>query len=312
MIVCVTLNPCLDRTLTVGAWQPGDLVRGGTLREVAGGKGNNVARALSRLGRPAVPATFLGGELGARCEVLLRGEDHLNPVVIATASTTRAILTVHTRGTPLQTAFFDPDPEITEIEAHMLARVVEKMLDGRRARALTLSGSSPAVATHELYRDMIALAHAHEVPVFLDTYGPALDAVRGPWPTVIKINRREASIFLMRPAPTDQDLWRLLETWAGQGVKASLVTDGANPVLVMHGGTAYRAIPPAIQPVNPIGSGDCLLAGLVDGWLRELEPEAWIRRGVAAAVANALVWDSGAIDADSVARLEAGVKVEKC
>lgn len=312
MIVCVTLNPCLDRTLTVAPWRPGDLVRGGTLREVAGGKGNNVARALARLGRSAVPATFLGGEMGARCEVLLRSQDHLDPVVIATTSTTRAILTVNTRGTPLQTAFFDPDPEITEIEAHMLARVVEKMLDGRRVKALTLSGSSPAASTHELYRDMIGLAQARDVPVFLDTYGPALDAVRGPWPSVIKINRREAGIFLMRQDPTDRDLWRLLETWSGQGVKAGLVTDGANPVLVMHEATAFRAIPPAIQPVNPIGSGDCLLAGLVDGWLAGLDPETWIRHGVAAAVANALVWDSGAIDAESVARLVGDVKIEKC
>ncbi len=312
MIVCVTLNPCLDRTLTVAPWRPGDLVRGGTLREVAGGKGNNVARALSRLGRSAVPATFLGGELGARCESLLRGQDRLDPVIIATASTTRAILTVHTRGTAEQTAFFDPDPEITETEAHLLVRVVEKMLDGRRARALALSGSSPAAATHGLYRDMTALAADRGVPVFLDTYGPALDAVRGPWATVIKINRREASIFLMRPDPSDQDLWRLLETWSGQGVKSALVTDGANPILILHEGSAYRAIPPAIEPVNTIGSGDCLLAGLIDGRLSGLEPLAWIRRGVAAAVANALVWDSGAIDADSVARLEDRVQIEKC
>ena len=53
MILCVTLNPCLDKTLTVPPWRPGDLVRGTAVREVVGGKGNNVARALQRLGRDA-------------------------------------------------------------------------------------------------------------------------------------------------------------------------------------------------------------------------------------------------------------------
>ena len=52
MILCITLNPCLDKTLTVPPWRPGDLVRGVAIREVVGGKGNNVARALQRLGGP--------------------------------------------------------------------------------------------------------------------------------------------------------------------------------------------------------------------------------------------------------------------
>ncbi len=61
MILCVTLNPCLDKTLTVPPWRPGDMVRGRAVREVVGGKGNNVARALSRLGREAAPGHVSGG-----------------------------------------------------------------------------------------------------------------------------------------------------------------------------------------------------------------------------------------------------------
>src|SRR4051794_13967124 len=72
MILCVTLNPCLDKTLTVPPWRPGDNVRGTAVREVVGGKGNNVARALIRLGRPVRPVTFFGGAVGARCEELMR------------------------------------------------------------------------------------------------------------------------------------------------------------------------------------------------------------------------------------------------
>jgi 1-phosphofructokinase family hexose kinase len=304
MILCVTLNPCIDKTLTVPPWQPGDNVRGTALREVVGGKGNNVARALTRLGRTARPVTFLGGPLAGYCEDLLRREDGLDPLVTPTEAPTRTILTVRTQVSDAQSAFFDPDPAITPAEAEALVHRVEGALAVGGVSALTLSGSSPAPATHEIYSELIALAAARRVPVFLDTYGPALNAVWGFWPDVIQLNRREAGIRLRVERPADDDVLGLLAEWAGLGVGVALVTDGPNPVLARAGNRTWRIRPPAIQPVNPIGSGDCLLAGLVDAWLAGQDPEAMLRRGVACAVANALVWDAGAIDAVAVRRWE--------
>ena len=81
-------------------------------------------------------------------------------------------------------------------------------------------------------------------------------------------------------------------------------------MLVQHRGRRLRAIPPAIEPVNPIGSGDSLLAGLTDAWLAGLDPEARVRRALACAVANALVWDAGAIDPEEVRRREGSIVIE--
>ena len=74
------------------------------------------------------------------------------------------------------------------------------------------------------------------------------------------------------------------------------MTDGPNPVLIQFREKRFRAIPPAIQAVNPIGSGDSLLAGVVDGWLAGMETEAMVRHAIGCAVANASVWDAGAVD----------------
>lgn len=310
MILCVTLNPCLDKTLTVPAWRPGDSVRGTDVREVVGGKGNNVARALTRLGRTARPVTFLGGPVGEHCAALLRGDDGLDPLVTPTASSTRVILTVRTGDTAEQTAFFDPDPAITSTEAEALLHRVQGALTEGGVSALTLSGSSPSPATHGLYSDLIALARARKVPVFLDTYGPALDAIWGFWPEAIQLNRREAGIHLRRPSPTEADLFGLLDRWARHGVACGVVTDGPHNAWVRLRGRLYRVIPPVVTPVNPIGSGDSLLAGLADGWLSGLEPEALIRHAFGCAVANALVWDAGSVDPDEAARQASAVTVE--
>ena len=309
MILCVTLNPCLDKTLETPAWRPGDNVRGRGLREVVGGKGNNVARALKRLGRTARPVTFLGGSVGAHCEALLREADGLDPIVSPTSAPTRVILTVRGEGTD-STAFFDPDPAITPTEAADLLHRVEGALTAGGVEAIALSGSSPSPATHELYSELIAMARARKVPAFLDTYGPPLDAIWGFWPEAMQLNRREAGLHLRDPEPTDADLMGLLRRWSGHGVKVAVVTDGPGRVHALVDGRPYRAHPPGIEVVNPIGSGDCLLAGLIDARLRGLDAEATLRHALGCASANARVWDAGAIDPAAASGDAEAVRIE--
>ena len=312
MILCVTLNPCLDKTLVVPPWRPGDAIRGTAVREVVGGKGNNVARALKRLGRPARPVMFLGGPLRDHCEALLRRDDALEPLVTPTTASTRVILTIRTEGSDDQTAFFDPDPEISDAEAAALYHRVEGAIASEGVELITLSGSSPGPAADGLYSDLIALARAQRIPILLDTYGAALDAIWGFWPDVMQLNRREAATHLRRPLRDlrDDDVFSLLDEWTRHGVRLSLVTDGPGPVLAQARGRSYRAEPAAVDVVNPIGSGDSPLAGLADAWLAGLEPAAMIRRALACAAVNAAVWDAGALDAEEVRRLEPAITIE--
>jgi 1-phosphofructokinase family hexose kinase len=316
MILCVTLNACLDKTLTVPTWTPGHSVRGSAVREVVGGKGNNVARALKRLGREARPVTFLGGDTGRRCEAILRAEDGLDPIAVATQAATRVILTVRTEGdeTGVPTAFFDPDPVITEDESQALHRAMDEAIQAGGVEMVTLSGSSPSESTDSVYSDLIGLARRHGVPVCLDTYGRALEAIWGFWPDVMQLNRREASGALGRPVEsvTDEDVLGVLADWARHGVRVGVVTDGPNAILAFVRGVYYRVLPAAVdQVVNPIGSGDSLLAGLADGWLAGLEAEALLRHAAACAGSNAGTWDAGAIDREAVAALEPTVRVER-
>jgi 1-phosphofructokinase family hexose kinase len=314
MILCVTLNPCLDKTLTVPAWNPGDSVRGQAVREVVGGKGNNVARALARLGRPSRPATFFGGPTGRRCEALLRSDDGLDPIAVETESPTRVILTVRTEASDGQTAFFDPDPAITESEALALHQAVSDALRAGGVAMLTLSGSSPSTLTDSLYSDLIGVARGQRVPVALDTYGRALEAIWGFWPDLMQMNRREAAGAVGKPggSVTDDDVLGLLGEWSRHGVRVGVVTDGPGPVLAFVRGRFYRVTPPAIDPVvNPIGSGDSLLAGLADGWLGGLEAEALLQHAVACAASNVMTWDAGAIDRETVATIAPTVAIAR-
>ena len=158
MNLCVTLNPCLDKTLVVPPWTPGEhQVRGRSFGQVVGGKGVNVARALRRLRVRAQPALFLGGELGQLCQRLLREQDGFEPLVTWTQSPTREILTVRTEDTADQTAFFDPNPAILPGERDEFA---EKLVDAFAAGVAwcAMSGSSPCRETDDLYAVLVRQA----------------------------------------------------------------------------------------------------------------------------------------------------------
>jgi len=302
-VYCLTSNPCLDKTLTVPTWQPGDNVRGTAVREVVGGKGNNVARASKRLGMNARPVTFLGGATGLRCRELLVQDDGFDPVVIDSSAETRTILTVRTGETADQTAFFDPDPLISAEEAATMRGTIEKALHSSRVRALTLSGTSPSANTHGLYADCIAMARRAGVPVLLDTYGPSLESASASVPDVVQTNRKEAAgILNVSPERlTEADAFEWLAGWVARGTRLALMTQGPDAVLAASREGFWRVIVPRIEPVvNPIGSGDCVLAGLCLGVLKRESVPAILKLAVACGVANVAVWDAGAIDPGSV------------
>jgi fructose-1-phosphate kinase PfkB-like protein len=125
----------------------------------------------------------------------------------------------------------------------------------------------------------------------------------------MQLNRREAAAHVGVGTATDADIWRLLDRWSRRGVRLALVTDGPHPVLIQSQVRRIRAVPPQINVVNAVGSGDSLLAGVVDAWLAGNEPEQIIRHGIACACANAATWDAGAIDIHEVSELERRVSV---
>jgi sugar/nucleoside kinase (ribokinase family) len=74
-----------------------------------------------------------------------------------------------------------------------------------------------------------------------------------------------------------------------RGAGSVVVTQGKGPVWIMEGASAWELTPPSVAPVvNPIGSGDCLAAGLALGLARGDSLLDAARLGIAAAAANVM------------------------
>lgn len=290
MNICVTLNACLDKTLVVPPWVSGEhQVRGRAFEQVVGGKGVNVARALRRLGHAALPALFLGGEVGQLCYRLLREQDGFEPVVIWTQSPTREVLTVRTEDTADQTAFFDPNPAILPAERDELADKLGQLF-AAGAGWCAMSGSSPSAATDVLYATLVQRAKAAAVRTLVDTYGACLSAALHAAPDVVKLNRQECEQVLGLQLDSAESIRTALQQLRRSGTAYAAVTFGPRGMAAAWDGTTMAWKPPTIRVVNPIGAGDAMTAGLIDALSRGLEPAQAFRWAMACAVASVEHW----------------------
>jgi len=305
MILTVTLNPCVDKSmalerLTVGAFN--DAVEA---HDVAGGKGTNVARMAKHLGAPVKSLVLLGGESGHLVERLIRARDGIEPLVVWTQAPTRNIVTMYERDRKRATAYVEPNPRITESEAAELMDRYAAALDD--AEIVCFGGSAPDRVLDDAYRQMIEQAKGRGIRTILDSRGEALRLGVQAAPFMVKPNVAETEHLLESPVPDEEARWRAVEWYRGLGIEIIALSLGRAGAIIDWQGRRWRAAPPPIHEVNPVGSGDCLVAGFACGLLWGWGPEQTIRLAIAAGAANAAVWDAASPSRADVEALMPGV-----
>ncbi len=259
MIVTLTLNPSVDRTVEVETLARGEVMRALRVRVDPGGKGINVSRALAAHGIPTRAVVTVGGAEGEHLVTLLRGTGiEIVPVPIQGAI--RSNITVaEPDGTT--TKFNEPGAQLSSEE---LAAVVAAVRDAvASAEWLVASGSLPTGTAATFYADLVEMLAGSATRVAVDTSGPALEAVLASRPTLVKPNRDELGEVTGRRLTTIADVveaaGRLRDLGAGM-VLASLGADGA--VLVDEDGAIHGRTPP-VPPLSSVGAGDAMLAGFL-------------------------------------------------
>jgi tagatose 6-phosphate kinase len=307
MILCVTLNPVLDTTFFVDEMRPVYRTEAQRVTYVAGGKGNNVARALGVLGEPAHALVALGGDTGRHVANLLAAEG-----IAATpawrSGETRLQLTVVDRAL-VQRAFCAPAAPFTAADRAELRRRFEDLLPG--ADAVCLCGSAPDVMSAGLVPELLALARDHGLPTLLDSSGEGLRQGVTAAPRIIKVNLAEAEALLGRRLVTPNQQTAALDELRQWGSDWSVLTLGEQGALFAVGERHWSARPPKVAAINPIGSGDAMTAGLMAGLVRGLPPAECFRLGMAAAAANTLTWDACRFDAAAVEALLLQIQMDE-
>ncbi|MGY2876011.1 1-phosphofructokinase [Marmoricola sp. URHA0025 HA25] len=281
MIITVTLNPSLDRTLQVRRLLRGEVQRAVLTHNDPGGKGVNVARALSAHGTPVVSVLLVGGSTGTALAAQLTeaGVDH---VAVPGRHRTRANVSI-----------VEPDGTTTKINEPGVA------LDPDELRAVTdaviahvspgdwvvTAGSVAPGQDPEVYAVIGNAARAAGAHWAVDTSGPALAASLAAGPDLVKPNREELSEVLGAPLDTLTSVVDACRDLVAGTERTLLCSLGADGAVLVESGHAWYASGPRVQVENTVGAGDALLAGYLHGLTVEGTTAAGLRAGVAWATA---------------------------
>jgi 1-phosphofructokinase family hexose kinase len=311
MIVTVTLNAAVDRTLTVPNFQTGHRHRASASLTSAGGKGINVARALKRLDSPVIATGLAGGRTGDRIIDELASEAILNDFVrISDESRTSTALVDSTAGTLSEVYEWGPAVRPEELEVlldklHYLSRV---------ASYVVFSGSLPRDVEDDFYAEAIRDLNKRGVHCVLDTEGEPLRVGVDAEPFLVSPNQREAESLVGQEFSDDEDFLVALDAIADLGARNVLITQETSCFGLFREEKTlrrFRASIPRIEPVAPVGAGDVLLAGFLAARFNSAPFDDALRQAIGCAAASVVELGPGRFDPREAQRLAASVELEE-
>jgi 1-phosphofructokinase family hexose kinase len=287
LIVTLTLNPAIDRVISVDRLAFEDRAYINSSHESPGGRGLNASCVIHSFGGDTMAVLVSGGETGQRLEQLLGGCG-FKTAVVPVQNAIRTNLTITDRH-GLTVNLNEAGPKVSKAEVAKIERVVRQTL--KHASWLMLCGSIPPGVPSSFYARLIAMAREKRVKTLLHADGDALREGIEVRPTVVTPNQHEAERLLGRTLLTRThylDAAQQIRAMGPESVVLSLGSRGA--VGAFESGLA-EALAPRIDAISPIGAGDALSAAFT--WAssrkpgRAASPEDAMRWGVAAGTASA-------------------------
>jgi 1-phosphofructokinase family hexose kinase len=311
MIVTVTLNAAIDRTLTVPNFQRGQRHRASAGVALAGGKGINVARALKALGVPVVATGLAGGITGTRIVEELTGEAILNDFVRIDGESRTSTAVVDPTG-ETYTEINEWGPAVGDEELGVLLEKLRYLTQG--AELVVFAGSLPRDVADDFYAEAIRELTRRQVAVALDCEGEPLRLGVEAEPFLVSPNQVEAEALVGQEFHDDEDFLLALDRIAEMGARNVLITTETGCVALLREereAQRYRATAPALEPVSTVGSGDALLGGYLAARHNGRTHDEALRAAVATGAASTLEVGAGRFDVRQAARLQAGVDISE-
>jgi 1-phosphofructokinase len=257
MILTLTPNPSVDRTVFLDTLTLGSVNRSTRSWNEPSGKGINVALALLSHGKKVRAVLPVGGSVGAQLrQMLSRAELDTARIPIAGEIRTNISL-AQPDGTV--TKINETGPRLDQTEVDALIDAVAQHLDG--ADWLVCGGSLPAGVPDDFYATLVELAHHKGVPVVVDSSGAPLAASLPARPDLIKPNVHELAEIVQAPLATLGDVIDAAQQIRRHGVGVVLASLGSDGALLIDDTGALYGQAPVDKVVSTVGAGDALLAG---------------------------------------------------
>ncbi len=293
MLVTVTLNTTIDRTLEVPDFQVGKTLRAKAVARALSGKGVNVSRCLSDLGFSSTVTGFVG-----------RLQESLYGASVKATTITLDFVTVEGQ-TRTNTTIIDPvgktethlREEGFEVTAEEKLRLSQKLIQlAEQHKNFLFAGSLPPGLSPREFGSLLLSLREWGPRVMVDASGEALREAVAAEPLLIKPNEEELAEITGKPVGTTEELLAAATPLLDH-IEYVIVTRGEGGAVLVSRRGLYSGIA-ALEPgrvKNTVGSGDALLAGFLSGLLTDTDMAEALRRGVAAGGASATASAAGSL-----------------
>lgn len=284
-VLTVTINPSVDKSTQADLIQSEKKIRCEKPRHEPGGGGINVSRAMKYLCCDSTACFLKGGNNGKRLIQLLE-QDEIQCLPVETKAETRENLMVMDKTTGGQYRFGMPGPEISEKEWQAVIQEIKKILPG--FDYLVASGSLPPGVPDDFYARIASLSKKENVRMVLDTSGdPLKTTLEQEGVYMIKPNLGELARLLGKETLSgmeqEEAAKKILEKDQCEILVLSLGARGAMTIMKNH--DSLYITPPTVPVKSAVGAGDSMVAGILSGITKGMEPYLAVRYGVAAGTA---------------------------
>lgn len=311
MIISVTLNAAMDRTVAVPNFRQGHKHRSVESRTVPGGKGINVARALRLLGRPVIATGLAGGATGDGVLAQLTEESLLTDF-IRIAEETRINLAVIDPTSNEQTEINERGPNVRPEELDAFVKRLDYLAGG--ATICVLAGSLPPGVDVNTYNRLVTNLRQRGITVLLDAEGDAMFSGMRAGPDMVTPNQLEAEELVGHEFESRDEVFTALSELIEMGPTEAAITLPEGCVAVVGDGPERRMVEVTIDPLDPIstvGSGDAFVAGYVAALYDGHSPEQCLSYGVACGAESTQHLGAGWLDRSRVESLLDDVQVRR-
>jgi len=285
LILTLTVNPAIDRNITVDQLVFEDRAYILSSEESPGGRGLNNSCVIHSFGGKTAAVATAGGEPGMRLKEML-GSCGFQVDTVEVQAPTRTNMNISDRH-GLTIKLNEKGAPITPDEVKQVELAVSKRLP--EAKWMMLCGSLPPGVPDDFYARLIENAKPLGVRTLLDTDGRALEAGIEAGPTVVAPNQQEAERLLNKALLTRMQFQEAAERIRLMGPQMVVLSLGSRGCLGARDGLIVEAVPPRVEVVCPIGAGDALAASFVWAMRRKDDFVDALRWGVAAGTASAML-----------------------
>lgn len=274
MIVTVTMNPAIDKTVDVEALERGGLNRISHVELDAGGKGINVSKTISELGGKSIATGFIAGNTGKIIQNVM-DEWKIENDFIEVSGETRTNTKVFEKTGEL-TELNEPGPSVEEKDIEALLEKLEGY--AKDDTLFVLAGSVPQGVEKDIYGRIIQSVHKKGAKVLLDADGELFTRALEAGPDIIKPNRVELEQYAgFDYIASEQELLGIARKLTEKGIGTVAVSMGKNGAIFLKDDYQVRCPGLKVKAHSTVGAGDAMVAALSYAWDNGMSPEDTVK-----------------------------------